>query len=396
MFTQPVTTYAGTHHASTSAFNSPGAGARRDPDHDRRPGRAQDVPPRRPVRPRAEHDGRLRRPAAQARRPPGSPRRPRPGAQRHHRHPARHRSSSPTTHDGAVAKLDGRLRRAGPTATPCSPTRPPPAQMVLAGIVWGDPDEVVGPRPGARRARPRRVRRQPGRRPRRHRRRRPRRRDAHQGARLIERDVLRRFRPGRRVHRRGLRRQPRRRRARRRRASTTTTCSASPAGRTCRRRRSSLPPTHARRRLPRAHLHAGARAAVRRTPDARDLPRLARGRRRAGRRRRDRPGVPRRPRAASAAPSTAWPSPRRRCCAPARSTPTLVDRARRRVRRRPGDGRRRRVGRQRPRLGRPAARLAPTPCSPPSRTFVERRASAWSGPTRRARPHAIEVRAFFP
>ena len=39
----------------------------------------------------------------------------------------------------------------------------------------------------------------------------------------------------------------------------------------------------ARRRLPRAHLHAGGRAAVRRPPDARHVPRLARRRRHARR-----------------------------------------------------------------------------------------------------------------
>ena len=68
-----------------------------------------------------------------------------------------------------------------------------------------------------------------------------------------------------------------------------------------------------RSRLPRADLHAGGRAAVRRPPDARHVPRLARGRRRAAGRRRDRPAVRRRARpvrrrgraAAFAAPAAA-------------------------------------------------------------------------------------------
>ena len=42
-----------------------------------------------------------------------------------------------------------------------------------------------------------------------------------------------------------------------------------------------LPPTEPSRRLPRAHLHAGRRAALRRPSDARQLPCLAAGRRRA-------------------------------------------------------------------------------------------------------------------
>ena len=50
-----------------------------------------------------------------------------------------------------------------------------------------------------------------------------------------------------------------------------------------------------RRRLPRAHLHARPRAAVRRPPDARQLPRLARRRRQAARRGRGGAAVRRRP-----------------------------------------------------------------------------------------------------
>ena len=57
-----------------------------------------------------------------------------------------------------------------------------------------------------------------------------------------------------------------------------------------------LAPTRARRRLPGPHLHARRRAAVRRAPDARDVPRLARARRRAGGGRRRRAGVRRRSR----------------------------------------------------------------------------------------------------
>ena len=52
-------------------------------------------------------------------------------------------------------------------------------------------------------------------------------------------------------------------------------CSASPTGRTCRRRRSCSHRPTAEGRLPRPHLHARPRAAVRRPSDARDVPRLA-------------------------------------------------------------------------------------------------------------------------
>ena len=72
-----------------------------------------------------------------------------------------------------------------------------------------------------------------------------------------------RVRPGRRLHRHAVRRQPGGGRARRRRARATRRCSASRTGRTCRRRRSCCR-RRARGRLPGADLHAGRRAAVRR------------------------------------------------------------------------------------------------------------------------------------
>ena len=56
-----------------------------------------------------------------------------------------------------------------------------------------------------------------------------------------------------------------------------------------------LPPDRPGRRLPRAHLHAGRRAAVRRPSDARQLPRLARARRPAAAAGRGRAAVRRRP-----------------------------------------------------------------------------------------------------
>ena len=56
----------------------------------------------------------------------------------------------------------------------------------------------------------------------------------------------------------------------------------------------------------------------------------------------------------------------------------------------------RRVGRQRPGLGRPAARLAPTPCWPCGRAYVDLATSALVGPHPPGSPQAIEVRAFFP
>ena len=83
-----------------------------------------------------------------------------------------------------------------------------------------------------------------------------------------------------------------------------------------------------RRRLPRAHLHAERRAAVRRPPDAGQLPRLAGGRRRAARRRRGGAAVRRRPGAhpARRRRGRAWRSRRRRAGAAARWTRPTVER----------------------------------------------------------------------
>ncbi len=80
-----------------------------------------------------------------------------------------------------------------------------------------------------------------------------------------------------------------------------------------------------RRRLPRAHLHAGRRAALRRPPDAGQLPRLAGCRRRAARRTAWWCSSAASAWCACAATARGWPSPRRRCAAAARSTrPTVA------------------------------------------------------------------------
>ena len=89
-----------------------------------------------------------------------------------------------------------------------------------------------------------------------------------------------------------------------------------------------LPPTSAGGRLPGAHLHAGGRAAVRRAPHARHLPRLARGARRGARDRRA--GVRRRARARAPDGPPASRSPRRRWSARGRCEEPLVERDRRR------------------------------------------------------------------
>ena len=119
-------------------------------------------------------------------------------------------------------------------------------------------------------------------------------------------------RPGRRLHRRPVPRQPGRGRARRRRPRRPRRCSASRSWTNLSETTFVLPPEDAGRRLPRPHLHAGRRAAVRRPPDARHLPRLARGPR-PRRRTTVRPGVRRRPRHRPPHAARASPSPRRRC-----------------------------------------------------------------------------------
>ena len=154
---------------------------------------------------------------------------------------------------------------------------------------------------------------------------------------------------------------------------------------------------HDRRRLPRAHLHAGDRAAVRRAPDARDVPRLA------GRRRRAAaaddvivqecaaglvPHPPHRRRAGLRRPALLRSGPVDDELVDARSPSAFgLDR-----RRRPG----RRVGRQRARAGWPC-------CSLVGRRRARRPSPAFVDPCvglvglhPPGSPHAIEVRAFFP
>ena len=90
-------------------------------------------------------------------------------------------------------------------------------------------------------------------------------------------------RPGRRLHHQAVPRQPGRGRARRRRARRRADAALRELDEPVRddvRAAADRPGG----RLPRPHLHAGAGAAVRRPPDARHVPRLARGRRRAARR----------------------------------------------------------------------------------------------------------------
>ncbi len=81
-----------------------------------------------------------------------------------------------------------------------------------------------------------------------------------------------------------------------------------------------LPPTDTRGRLPRAHLHARPRAAVRRASDARDVPRLAHVGRPATAWRRDRAGVHGRADQDPRVRLTGWRSPHRRSCVRARWT----------------------------------------------------------------------------
>ena len=149
-----------------------------------------------------------------------------------------------------------------------------------------------------------------------------------------------------------------------------------------------------RRRLPRAHLHAGPRAAFRRPPDARQLPRLAAG----GRAQREGEvvqecGVGRC--ASCAVTARGSRSPRRRCVAAARSTRprwrrsrALEDPARRDPRLE--------LGRQRTALGGGDAGLARGAAGAAARLRRDGRAGA-----RRGRPWPggaadVEVRAFVP
>ena len=159
-----------------------------------------------------------------------------------------------------------------------------------------------------------------------------------------------------------------------------------------------LPADAARRRLPGPHLHAERRAALRRPPDARHVPRLAGGRR-ASRRpattscRSARPGS-----CGSAAPTAASRSPRRRCV---RSGPGRRRARRPSSRRRSASTRRRSStpsGSTTGRAGSPSCSTRSAACRPATpRPGVDDGklglvALAPAGRT----PHAIEVRAFFP
>ena len=126
-------------------------------------------------------------------------------------------------------------------------------------------------------------------------------------------------RPGRRLHDRARARQPARGRARRRRPVHRGDAAVRPLDEPV-RDDVRAPADGPRRRLPRPHLHARRRSCRSRPPDARDVPRLARGRRLAARSGADRPGL--RLRAGRGPPRrrTSSPSRRRRCCARARST----------------------------------------------------------------------------
>ena len=108
------------------------------------------------------------------------------------------------------------------------------------------------------------------------------------------RDEPLRLHPGRRLHRDRAARQSARRRARRRRARRGAHAGVRALDQP---ERDDLPARAHRpgRRLPRAHLHAGRRAALRRPSDARQLPRVARARRPVEGGGRGRPAVRRRP-----------------------------------------------------------------------------------------------------
>ena len=148
-------------------------------------------------------------------------------------------------------------------------------------------------------------------------------------------------------------------------------------------------------RLPRPHLHARRRAAVRRPSDARQLPRLARARRRAAARRRGRAAVRRRPGAHPARRRAA----RVRGAAAARSGRSsralLAAGAARRSASTASARRRCAVARQRPALARPAAARRRGACSrssPTTRRCAASPRSASSAPHPAGGECAFEVR----
>ena len=131
---------------------------------------------------------------------------------------------------------------------------------------------------------------------------------------------------------------------------------ASPAGRTCRRRRSCCPRPAPMPTTGSASSRPCDELPVRRPPDARHVPRVARARRPAGGRRRRRPGVRGRARAACAARGDrlAFAAPPLLRSGAGRTPSSWPRDARRSTR--SGDDRRGRLGRQRARLDRPPAR----------------------------------------
>ena len=156
-----------------------------------------------------------------------------------------------------------------------------------------------------------------------------------------------------------------------------------------------LPPSGRGCRLPGAHLHAGARAALRRAPDARHLPRLAGGRRHAAaaRRRSCNSAPPGWCRCAATADGLAF-------AAPPLVRSGAVEEALRRAHRRRAAHRARatilaaRVGRQRARLGGGAARAAPTRCCRATAASSISTWACWAVPARFAQARSRCARSF--
>ena len=145
MFTEEQSTVKGTHHQIVDAWNSPRPlTPGRPADPRRRHRREEDVPARRAVRGRAQHQRRVRRDAAQARRARRSPRpaRPRRGPTSRPRASARSSSARPTTTRPRSSPRCCR-RAASPTRARSS-TTPAARNAVLPRLFFGDPDEVVG------------------------------------------------------------------------------------------------------------------------------------------------------------------------------------------------------------------------------------------------------------
>ena len=160
MFTQPSSTYAGTHHSVTDAFNSPG------PINGDIPIMIGGQGEKKTFRLAAQYAQELNTTALFVDLP-----RKLDALQGHLDDLGRAREDITVsvlgtlvlapTHDAALAKLRARSSppAAGTSMRCCADEAA--SQQVLGRFVWGDADEVGGPGPGADRARSRRARVQP-------------------------------------------------------------------------------------------------------------------------------------------------------------------------------------------------------------------------------------------